>query len=161
MVGYDVDESSIEAARQNAAEAGLADRVDFRVADGADLRDDRGAAARFSAAFAFECLHDMPQPVPVLAAMPAATEPDGQVVIMDEAVADRFTAPADDVDRLMYGYSLLICLPDGLSAPDSVGTGTVMRRPVLESYAREAGFSGVEVLPIEDFGFFRFYRLQH
>ena len=32
-------------------------------------------------------------------------------------------------------------------------------RPVLEDYARRAGFAGVTVLPIEDFGFFRFYRL--
>ena len=30
---------------------------------------------------------------------------------------------------------------------------------MLEGYAREAGFAGLDVLPIEEFGFFRFYRL--
>jgi hypothetical protein len=35
-----------------------------------------------------------------------------------------------------------------------------MRRDILGGYAREAGFGGVEVLPISDFGFFRFYRLR-
>ena len=59
----------------------------------------------------------------------------------------------------MYGFSLFICLPDGLASSPSAGTGTVMRRPVLTDYARRAGFAEVTVLPIEDFGFFRFYRL--
>ncbi len=36
-----------------------------------------------------------------------------------------------------------------------------MRRRTLEQYAVAAGFSGVEVLPIEGFGFWRFYRLRH
>ena len=34
-----------------------------------------------------------------------------------------------------------------------------MRPDTLRGYAREAGFADVEVLPIEDFGFWRFYRL--
>ena len=48
---------------------------------------------------------------------------------------------ADEVDRLMYGFSLLICLPDGLSTQPSVGTGTVMRTDTLREYAKAAGFS--------------------
>jgi hypothetical protein len=62
------------------------------------------------------------------------------------------------VERLMYGYSLMCCLPDGLSTQPSAGTGTVMRPATLEGYAREAGFERVEVLPVEH-DFFRFYRL--
>jgi hypothetical protein len=34
-----------------------------------------------------------------------------------------------------------------------------MRHHVLRGYAQEAGFGDIEVLPIEDFSFFRFYRL--
>lgn len=153
--GLDVDEPSIEAARRNAHAAGVDDRVRFHVADGAVLGDH----GPFDAAFAFECLHDMPQPVEVLAAMRRAVRPGGAVVIMDEAVADELVAPGDEVERLMYGYSLFVCLPDGLSQPGSVGTGTVMRPSTLRGYAREAGFAGVEVLAIADFSFFRFYSL--
>ena len=58
----------------------------------------------------------MPQPVGVLAAIRSAVKSDGPVVVMDEAVADEFTAPGDDLERLMYGFSLLVCLPDGLSS---------------------------------------------
>jgi hypothetical protein len=35
-----------------------------------------------------------------------------------------------------------------------------MRRSVLTDYAIRAGFSEVEILPIEDFSFFRFYWLR-
>jgi SAM-dependent methyltransferase len=155
--GFDVDAPSVEAARRNAAEAGVADRVTFHLAAGASMSEH----GPFDAAFAFECIHDMPQPVGVLDAMRSAVRPDGLVVVMDEAVAPEFTAPGDDLERVMYGFSLLVCLPDGMSSQPSVGTGTVMRPSTLEGYAREAGFSGLDVLPIEDFGFFRFYRLRH
>jgi hypothetical protein len=33
-----------------------------------------------------------------------------------------------------------------------------MRRSQLTAYATEAGFAGVDVLPIEEFASFRFYR---
>jgi hypothetical protein len=82
------------------------------------------------------------------------------MVVMDEAVADEFTAPGDDVERMMYGFSLLVCLPDGRSSAPSEATGTVMRRSTLEGYAKRAGFASVDVLPIEDFGAFRFYALR-
>jgi 2-polyprenyl-3-methyl-5-hydroxy-6-metoxy-1,4-benzoquinol methylase len=157
VFGVDVDEPSIHAANANAEEAGLADRARFTVAEGQAL----GELGPFDVAFAFECVHDMPRPVEVLAAIHDSVRPDGLVVIMDEAVAEDFTAPGDPVEQVMYGYSTLICLPDGLSATPSEGTGTVMRQSVLTDYATRAGFASVEVLPIEDFAFFRFYRLWH
>ena len=101
----------------------VADRARFTSAKGEALSD----LGPFDAAFAFECLHDMPRPVEVLAAIHDAVAPDGLVVIMDEAVADDFVAPGDLVEQAMYGYSTLICLPDGLSSTPSEGTGTLMR----------------------------------
>jgi SAM-dependent methyltransferase len=153
--GVDVDRPSVEAARDTAAAAGLEDRVTFHHADAAELR----LVEPFDAAFAFECVHDMPRPVEVLDAVRRAVRPDGVVVVVDEAVADEFTAPADDVDRMMYGYSLFLCLPDGMSSRPSAGTGTVMRPATLRRYALEAGFAGLEVLPVDDFADLRFYRL--
>ncbi|WP_214467566.1 class I SAM-dependent methyltransferase [Microbacterium flavescens] len=153
--GFDIDEPSIELARANAAAAGVADRVRFHNADG----DGLAAHGPFDAAFAFECIHDMARPVDVLAAVRQAVA-DGPVVIMDEAVGERLIAPGDDLERLMYGYSIFCCLPDGLSHQPSVGTGTVMRPDTLRDYAQAAGFADLEILPIEDFGPFRFYSLK-
>lgn len=153
--GFDVDDPSIEAARRNAAQAGVAERVRFHNADG----DGLSGFGAFDAAFAFECLHDMPRPVDVLRAMRLAVGDGGPVVIMDEAVAETFTAPGDDIERIMYAFSLFVCLPDSMSHRPTVATGTVMRPETLRGYAREAGFGDVEILPVGEFGFFRFYSL--
>ncbi|MEZ0448662.1 class I SAM-dependent methyltransferase [Cellulomonas sp. ICMP 17802] len=154
--GFDVDEPSVAAARRHAAASGLHDRVTFASVDAAELRETRAGA--FDVVMAYECVHDMPDPVGVLAAMRAMVRDDGYVLVMDERAEETFGAPGGPVERLLYGFSILCCLPDGLSTPGSVGTGTVMRPSVLRGYAESAGFSRVEVLPVEH-DFFRFYRL--
>ena len=159
--GVDIDEPSMAAARANAADARVADRVTFRAADAAGLQGaDAPAGAAYDVAFAFECVHDMAQPVPVLSGIRSMLVPDGVLVVMDEAVAEEFTAPGDEIEQLMYGFSLLVCLPDGRSSDPSEATGTVMRRSTLDRYARRAGFAGAEVLPTGDFGLWRFYALR-
>jgi 2-polyprenyl-3-methyl-5-hydroxy-6-metoxy-1,4-benzoquinol methylase len=152
--GFDVDVPSIEQARTNAAEAGVADRVRFEVVDAGGLHTE----GEYDLVTAFECVHDLPDPVAVLGAMRRLVRPGGTVLVMDERVAETFTAPGDEIERLMYGYSLTCCLPDSMSSRPSVATGTVMRPATLEGYARAAGFAGIEVLPV-DHDFFRFYRL--
>jgi SAM-dependent methyltransferase len=150
--GFDLDAPSIEAARRNARESGVADRVRFHLADAAT------ATGTYDLVAAFECIHDLPDPVGVLAAMRRLAGEDGVVLVMDERVAETFTAPGDEVEQLMYGYSLMCCLPDGMAHAGSAGTGTVMRPDTLRRYARAAGFADAEVLPVDD-AFFRFYRL--
>ncbi len=154
VVGVDLDAASVEAARARAREAGLAERVDFRHADAASLDGEL-----FDAALIIEAVHDMANPVPVLASVRRALRPEGSLVVVDERVAEEFTAPGDDVERFMYGWSITTCLPDGRSRRPSVATGTVMRPDTLRRYAAEAGFASVEILPIEN-DFFRFYRLR-
>ncbi|MGH2544283.1 MAG: SAM-dependent methyltransferase, partial [Ardenticatenaceae bacterium] len=107
---------------------------------------------------AFECVHDMSVPVGALRTMRRLAGERGAVLIMDERVGDTFTGTGDDVERMMYGWSVLHCLPVGMADQPSVGTGTVMRTDTLRRYAQEAGFRDVEVLPIENF-FLRIYRL--
>lgn len=152
--GYDLDGPSVETARRNAADAGVADRVSIHQGDAA------AAASRpHDLVVAFECVHDLGDPVAVLAAMAGLAGDDGAVIVMDERVGERFVGPADEVERLFYGFSLTCCLPDGRSHEHSVATGTVMRADTLGAYAAAAGFDEVEVLDIEH-DFFRFYRLR-
>ncbi|MFT4212555.1 MAG: class I SAM-dependent methyltransferase [Microbacterium sp.] len=153
VVGVDIDAASLQAARDHGADV---PNLAFALTAGADLP----AHGPFDAAFVFEALHDMPDPVGVLAGIRRAMRPDGVVVVMDEAVAEAFAPDGDEIERTMYAYSLFICLPDSMSTPGSVATGTVMRPATLERYAREAGFGGVDVLPIDGFAAFRFYRLR-
>jgi len=71
---------------------------------------------------------------------------------------DEFTAPAPELERYHYAWSLLSCLPGAMGDPGTAATGAVMRLPTLRRYAEEAGFRTVEVLPIET-ETWRFYRL--
>lgn len=152
--GFDVDTASIDSARAS-AEEDL--RVTFTCAAGETLADD--AEHVYDAAFIFEALHDMPRPVEVLRAVRRAVKADGVVIVMDEAVADEFGADMGEIERIMYAYSILICLPDGMSTQPTAATGTVMRPPILRDYATRAGYRDVRVLPVEDFAAFRFYHL--
>jgi 2-polyprenyl-3-methyl-5-hydroxy-6-metoxy-1,4-benzoquinol methylase len=151
--GFDLDEPSIELARANAAEHGVADRVSFQVRDVSDPE----LAGRYDLVMGFEMLHDLSRPVEALRVMRGLLAEGGTVLIMDERVAERFTAPGDDVERLYYGFSTLCCLPAGMAEQPSAATGTVMRPDTLRRYALEAGFRDVEVLTIEHEQF-RFYR---
>jgi SAM-dependent methyltransferase len=152
--GYDLDEPSVDLARSNAEQAGVADRVAFHLRDASDP----SLEGKYDLATAFECIHDMGRPVEALRAMRRLVGESGTVIVADERVADSFNAPSDDTERLMYGWSVLFCLPTGLADEPSVGTGTVMRQHTLRRYADEAGYKEVEVLPIEN-DLWRFYRL--
>lgn len=77
--------------------------MSFELADAGSVE---GAGA-FDVAFAFECVHDLPDPVSFLAAMRAAAKPEGWVIVVDEAVADRFGVIGDPIERMMYGWSIL------------------------------------------------------
>ncbi|MGH9031207.1 MAG: SAM-dependent methyltransferase, partial [Acidimicrobiia bacterium] len=154
VTGIDLDDASIAAARRNAADAGVSDRVIFEVRDAADP----GLDGDYDAAFCFEMIHDLSDPVGVLRAVRALVGESGIVVVGDERCAEEFTAPGDDLERFFYAASVVHCLPVGMAEQPSAGTGTVMRPSTLDRYAREAGFAGAEVLPIEN-DFWRFYRL--
>jgi hypothetical protein len=101
----------------------------------------------------------MNNPVGALQTMRRLVKENGAVLIVDERVGDTFTASGNDVEWMMYGWSILHCLPVGMTDENAAGTGTVMRSDTLRKYASQAGFQEVEILPIEHF-FFRFYRLQ-
>ena len=152
--GFDLDEPSIALAQENARQHNVSDRVHFQVRDASDP----ALAGQYDFVTAFECVHDMSNPVGALKMMKQLAGERGTVFIVDERVGDAFTAKGNDVEWMMYGWSILHCLPVGMVDPPAVGTGTVMRTDTLRSYATDAGFSNMEVLPIENF-FFRFYRL--
>lgn len=153
--GFDLDRPSVELARGNVAQEGLQDRVRIHVRDAGDLT----YAGQYDLVTACECLHDMADPVGALRAMRQLAREGGTVLIVDERVGDRFTPEGTGLEWFMYGFSVLHCLPVGMADQPSAGTGTVMRTGMLRHYAQRAGFTDVEVLPVEH-ALFRFYRLR-
>jgi SAM-dependent methyltransferase len=153
--GLDLDDASVALALRNRDGSGVEDRVSFQVADAGDP----ALGGRYDLVTIFEALHDMSHPVDVLRAAGALLTDGGSIIVADERVADTFTAPGDEFERLYYGFSLTHCLPVGLTDPPAAGTGAVMRADTVRRYAGEAGLSSVEILPIEN-DFWRFYRLR-
>lgn len=151
----DVDPASIEDARANIDAADLAGRVRPAVHDASDPQP----AGVYDLITIFEALHDMNHPVEALLAARHSLAEAGSVLIADERVAERFTAPGDEIERFNYGWSVLHCLPVAMLDEDSAGTGTAIRTDTVRAYATAAGFISVEELPIEH-DFWRFYHLR-
>jgi 2-polyprenyl-3-methyl-5-hydroxy-6-metoxy-1,4-benzoquinol methylase len=152
--GFDLDPDAVAAARRHAEQAGVSGRATFAVTDasGPDW------SGRYDLVTIFEALHDMSRPADALRAARGMLTPSGSVIIADELVADEFTAPAPELERFHYGWSVVACLPGAMGDPQTSATGAVMRPATLRRYARQAGFASVEILPLET-DTWRFYRL--
>jgi 2-polyprenyl-3-methyl-5-hydroxy-6-metoxy-1,4-benzoquinol methylase len=153
VIGFDADEDSITDARANAAARQLV--IEFETRDAEAIAD----AGRFDLILVLEALHDMARPREVLQSLRHALAPGGSVIVADEKVADRFHAPGDEIERLMYGWSIVHCLPVALSDAPSAAIGTVIRSDTVRELASAAGFATADVLPVNA-GFFRIYRLR-
>jgi 2-polyprenyl-3-methyl-5-hydroxy-6-metoxy-1,4-benzoquinol methylase len=152
--GIDSDPASIADARRHARDAGLDGRVRFSEADAGELAE-RGP---YELILILEALHDMSRPVEALAAARAALASGGTLLVVDERVADSFTAPGDEVERMMFGWSVTHCLPTQMVEQPSAALGTALRADTVRELAAHAGFTRFEVLPVEN-DFFRLYRL--
>jgi ubiquinone/menaquinone biosynthesis C-methylase UbiE len=155
VLGVDLDQASVTEARAEAAKAGVADRATFVVGDAARVASE----APFDLVTVFEALHDIADPVGTLRAARAVLADGGSVLVADERVADAFTAPGDPVERFMYGWSVLHCLPATLAEHPAEAAGTVLRAPTVARWAAAAGFAEFEILPIDN-PFWRFYRMR-
>ena len=152
--GFDLDPYSVELATANAADFDVADRVCFQCRDAGDP----ALAGDYDFALAVECIHDMADPVAALAAMRRLVGPGGTVLIVDENAAETFQPDGNASERLLYGYSILHCLPVSMADQPSAATGALMRPGTFQRYAESAGFTSVEILPVENEAFY-FYRL--
>jgi 2-polyprenyl-3-methyl-5-hydroxy-6-metoxy-1,4-benzoquinol methylase len=152
--GLDLDEPSIQRARELAAEHGLAERISFQVRNAGDP----ALAGQYDLVTAFECIHDMSDPVSALRSMRRLAKVDGTVLVVDERTGDRFGAENFAAETILYTSSVLHCLPVGMTGPNPAGTGALIRPDILRRYALEAGFREMEILPVENPSF-RLYRL--
>lgn len=154
VTGVDLDTASMEQAARHAEEAGLADRVAFARGDAAGV----ALEGTVDLVTVFEALHDMADPVGVLAGVRDLLAPEGAVLVGDELVGEEFVAPGPELDRLNYAFSVLHCLPATRAEGARVEAGTVLRPGTVRAYGREAGYGAVEVLDVEH-DLWRFYRL--
>jgi 2-polyprenyl-3-methyl-5-hydroxy-6-metoxy-1,4-benzoquinol methylase len=150
----DVDLSSVKNASKNIEEAGLSDRVSVHASpiEKATLKE------KYDLVMTFESVHDIAYPINALRKMKDMVSSNGAVLVGDVKMKDKLEEKNDFAGRLYYNFSVLICLPQSMEYPDSEATGAAMTPSTFRKYAKEAGFSKVDILPIEHL-MWQFYRL--
>ena len=150
----DVDLTSINNAFKNIKEAGLSDGISVHVSpiEKAPLKE------KYDLVMTFESIHDMAYPVDALRKMKDAVHENGAVLVGDVKMKEKLEEKNDFAGRLYYNFSVLLCLPQSMEYPNSQATGAAMTPSTFRRYAKEAGFSKVDILPIEHF-MWQFYRL--
>ncbi len=137
MVGIDYHEASIAAAREEAAAAGVEDRVTFEIAGA----DGFGGGPYDLIAF-FDSLHDMGDPVAATRHARAALAEDGTVMLVEPFANDRIEDNLNPVGRTYYGFSTLVCTPGALSQGDTA-LGTQAGEAALRGVLEAGGLGGV------------------
>ena len=107
----------------------------------------------------FESVHDIAYPIKALQKMREILAPGGSVLVGDVKMKEALKEKSDFPGRFYYNFSVLLCLPQSMAYPDSEATGAAMTPSVFKRYAKEAGFSKIDVLPVDHF-IWEFYRLE-
>jgi SAM-dependent methyltransferase len=143
--GYDVDQLSIERAREKAARAGISRRVVFeRIA-----AEELSYAGRFDLVTAFNCIHDMARPRLALATIRRIVRPAGAFLWSEAHAGDRLEENLNPQGRTMYAASTMHCMTVSL-AQDGEGLGSVIGEDKARGMAREAGFTRFAKLPVKN-----------
>ncbi|MEV0202281.1 class I SAM-dependent methyltransferase [Nonomuraea sp. NPDC050691] len=136
VVGSDYHAESIELARERAAEAGVADRVDFEVATAHTF-----TGTDYDLVTMFDCLHDMGDPLGAARRVREALAPEGTWLLVEPYAADTVEDNFTPVGRLYYSGSTYLCVPNALSQPGGHALGAQAGEARIRELSREAGFT--------------------
>ena len=133
--GFDNHEASIKHARQQAAKAGVADRVTFEVAEAAHI-----PAKGYDLICFFDCLHDMGRATEACRGAYEALAPEGSVLIVEPMAGNRVEENFNPIGRTFSGASTLCCTPNAM-AHGGPALGAVATEEALADVVRAGGFT--------------------
>lgn len=142
--GFDVSEESLERARADARNKGVAERVEFQRVSATALPE----TPKFDFITSFDAIHDMVDPRGAVRAIRRALANDGTYMMMEVKGGETLTENLNPLGALMYSMSTLHCLTVSL-AHGGEGIGTLMGERKARELAEEAGFTRFRRLPIE------------
>jgi len=136
FTGFDYHDKSIEAARGKAEEAGVSDRVNFKVSSSKDFPGTGYELVTF-----FDCLHDMGDPVGAAKHVRETLTDDGTWMIVEPFANDEIADNLNPVGRVYYSASTMICTPASRSQEVGLGLGAQAGEAKLREVANEGGFT--------------------
>jgi SAM-dependent methyltransferase len=134
--GFDYHDKSIEAARESALRAGVADRVTFVVAKAKEFP---GRDYDFVAVF--DCLHDMGDPIGAAAHVRQSLAKDGTWMIVEPFANDQLKDNLNPVGRVYYSFSTLLCTPCSRSQEVGLCLGAQAGETRIREVVNAAGFN--------------------
>ncbi|MFC3448571.1 SRPBCC domain-containing protein [Amycolatopsis speibonae] len=141
-IGYDMYEPNVLRAREAAAEAEVAGRVDFQCTDATEK-----LSAPLDLVLFFDVLHDAPDPEALLTAARRSLSEDGAVLVLESNCADDPEENAGPQGTILYATSVLYCVPSAL-AEGGPALGTLgLPAGALAALAGKAGFGAVQPIP--------------
>ena len=136
LFGFDYHYKSIEAARESARRAGVADRVTFEVAKAKEFP---GRDYDFVAVF--DCLHDMGDPIGAAAHVRQSLAKDGTWMIVEPFANDKLKDNLNPVGRVYYSFSTLLCTPCSRSQEVGLCLGAQAGEARIREVVTSAGFN--------------------
>lgn len=136
FTGYDYHEDSIAAARERAAEAGVADRVSFEVARASEY-----AGTDYDFVTSFDCLHDMGDPVGVAEHVRSTLAADGTWMIVEPLAGDGLAENLNPRGRMFYSFSTMVCTASALDQSGPHALGAQVGEERLREVVTAGGFS--------------------
>jgi SAM-dependent methyltransferase len=128
--GFDNHEGSIKHAREAATAAGVADRVNFEVADARTFPGEDYDMVCF-----FDCLHDMGDPVGAASRAAAALADNGSALIVEPMAGNTVEENFNPIGRTFAAASTLCCTSNSLAlggpALGAVASEDAIREKVL------------------------------
>lgn len=136
FVGFDAHGPSIERARQEAANAGVSDRVSFEV-----VRATEYSGSNYDLIAFFDCLHDMGNPIEVINHARQAIAPDGTVLLVEPMGGDKVEDNFNPVGRFFSAASTMCCVPNSIAGGGSPALGAVAPEEQIRKVVLAGGFS--------------------
>ena len=140
FVGFDFHDHSIARARKAARHAGVANRVEFEMADAAGFPGEGYDAVMF-----IDSLHDMGDPVAVARHAREALRPGGVLVTADPVAGDSLAENlANPMAGMMYAVSTFLCTPTAVAQHGPYSLGAMAGESAIRQVLIDAGFARVE-----------------
>jgi SAM-dependent methyltransferase len=134
--GSDYHRESIDTARDRAATAGVADRVEFEVRSAQEF-----TGTGYDLVTTFDALHDMGDPIGAARHVYESLADDGTWMIVEPAAGDAIEENLNPVGRAYYGFSTLLCTPSSLAQEVGLALGTQAGPARIKDVTTTAGFT--------------------
>jgi SAM-dependent methyltransferase len=136
FVGFDLHPTSLEHARQHAAEQGL-ENVRFELATAKNFP----GVGEYDLVTVFDALHDMGDPAGGCAHIFRSLKPAGSLMLVEPMAGDQLEENFNPVGRLYYAFSTMVCTPGSRSQEVGAALGAQAGEAKLRSVAQQGGFA--------------------